>query len=66
MPFSISYLQLALAHARNSRVKKGKILMENLIQFSVFMEVFRGWSPRSLVEKKRKENRVLVFGRLFE
>ena len=55
MPFSISYLQLALAHARNSRVKKGKILMENLIQFILFMEVFRGWSPRSLVEKKRKE-----------
>ena len=28
--------------------------MANLIQFIVFMEVFRGWSPRSLVEKKEK------------
>ena len=27
MPFPSSYLQLALAHARNSRVKKGKKLI---------------------------------------
>ena len=25
MPFSTSYLRLALAHARNSRVKKGQV-----------------------------------------
>lgn len=35
--------------------------MENLIQFIVFMEVFRGWSPRSLVEKRERKNRPCVW-----